>query len=497
MNEREAALEKALSASRLENKLLREKVDALIRLLYGKKSEKLDPNQLMLLEGAELKKADAPVAAEPDTGANQKPSPCQRRKSEGPRIPEHLPVKEVVVDPEEVKANPQAWRCIGEEVSERLDYEPARFSKLRLIRRKFTPKDSPYAPPVIAPLPPTLQERCLATPGLIAQVVSSKYADHLPLYRQEQIYRRRNGVAIARQTLCRWTALAADTLEPLYNLMTEQQQSHPYLQIDETPIRYLSPGLGKAAQGYFWVTSLPAGDAIYHWHAGRGADRLNQILNAKFEGTLQCDGYRAYTSFQKQRAGPIELAACWAHVRRKFIEAEERDPMIGRWMLRQIGQLYQIEVRLRDQNAGPALRIAVRSSQSAPILQRIKRALFKLKPRYLPRSNMGKALAYAMEQWPGLELYLINGAIEIDNNLVENAIRPTKLGMKNWLFLGSEASGRTSAILFTIIESAKRHGLEPYAYIRNLLESLPGTTNWNLHQLTPAAYAKTQLKEAA
>jgi transposase len=495
MNEREAALEKELSASRLENKLLREKVDALIRLLYGRKSEKLDPGQLMLLEVLESKKAEAPAAAEADAGAG--PRTTRRKKPEGPRIPEHLPVKEEVIDPEEVKADPLAWRYIGEEVSERLDYEPARFSKLRLIRRRFVPKDNPYHPPVIAPLPPTLQERCLATPGLIAQVVASKYADHQPLYRQEQIYSRRDGVDIPRQTLCRWTALAADTLEPLYKLMVEQQQGHPYLQIDETPIRYLSPGLGKAPQGYFWVTSIPAGDAIYHWHAGRGADRLHQIITTNFEGTLQCDGYRAYTSFQKQRAGPIELAACWAHARRKFIEAEERDPLVCRWMLRQIAQLYRIEARLREQNAGPALRLAVRSSESAAILRRIKKALFKLKPRYLPKSNMGKAVAYAMEQWDGLELYRLNGSIEIDNNLVENAIRPTKLGMKNWLFLGSEASGRTSAILFTIIESAKRHGLEPYAYIRHLLEALPITTNWNLHKLAPAAYAKSQNKAAA
>ena len=402
-----------------------------------------------------------------------------------------------MLDPDLVKAEPQAWRYIGDEVSERLDYEPARFWKHRLIRRKYVRKDSPYLPPVIAPLPPTLQERCLAMPSLIAQVVVSKYADHLPLYRQEQIYSQRFGVEIPRQTLCRWTALAADTLEPLYKLLRDQQQSHPYLQIDETPIRYLEPGAGKAPQGYFWVSNVPRGDIVYHWHAGRGADRLHQILDESFKGTLQCDGYRAYTSFQKQRAGPIELAACWAHARRKFYEAKERAPTVCNWILRQIAQLYQIESRLRQQNAGSALRLAVRSSESAPILRRIKRALFKLSSRYLPKSDLGRAVAYALDQWCGLELYLQNGAIEIDNNLVENAIRPTKLGMKNWLFLGSEASGQTSAILFTVIESAKRHGLEPYAYVRHLLETLPSTTNWNLHKLAPQAYAKSQKSAAA
>lgn len=175
MTEREAALEKELSESRLENKLLRDKVDALVRLLYGSKSEKLDPDQLMLLEGLESKKAEAlDQATEPDTGATHRTTP--RRKPERPRIPEHLPVKEEVLEPDPVKSEPQAWRYIGDEVSERLDYEPARFWRHRLIRRKYARKDNPYLPPVIAPLPPTLQERCLAMPSLIAQVVVSKYA---------------------------------------------------------------------------------------------------------------------------------------------------------------------------------------------------------------------------------------------------------------------------------------------------------------------------------
>ena len=495
MSKREAVLQSELEASRLEVKLLREKIDALLRRLYGSKSERLDPDQLMLLEGIDSKKAEAPATDEPESGATRKRK--LRGKPQGPRIPEHLPVKEEVLDPDLVKADPQAWRYIGDEVSERLDYEPARFWKHRLIRRKYARKDSPYIPPVIAPLPPTLQDRCLATPSLIAQVVVSKYADHQPLYRQEQIYAQRHGVPIPRQTLCRWTALAAETLEPLYKLLRQQQHSHPYLQIDETPIRYLKPGVGKAPQGYFWVSHVPGSDVVYHWHPGRGADRLHQIIDRHFSGTLQCDGYRAYTSFQNQRAGPLELAACWAHARRKFIEARERDPKVCDWILRHIAQLYRIEARLRRHNAGTALRLAVRASESAPIVQRIQRALFKLSPRYLPKSNIGRAVNYALDQWKGLELYLMNGSIEIDNNLVENAIRPTKLGMKNWMFLGSEESGKTSAILFTIVESAKRRGLEPYAYLRHLLETLPSTTNWNLHTLTPAAYAKALKRPAA
>jgi len=215
MSDREAALESELKDAHVKIRLLEEKVDALMRMIYGQKSERFDPTQLTL-EGLEGKKADAPAADdEPAAGARQK-APSRSPKAHGPRLPDDLPVREVVLDPDEVISAPEDWRQIGEEVTEQLDYEPARFLKRRLIRRKYVRLDNPYAPPVIAPLPGCLQERCVATAGLIAQVVVSKYADHVPLYRQEQIYRGRYEVTIPRQTLCRWVALAAGWLKPLY-----------------------------------------------------------------------------------------------------------------------------------------------------------------------------------------------------------------------------------------------------------------------------------------
>lgn len=443
------------------------------------------------------KKDDAPApAAEPEAGA-AKTTHKPRAKPSRPRVPDHLPVHEEILEPEEVKASPGQWRLIGEEVTEQLDYQPGRFSKRRLIRRKFVRRDTPFSPPIIAPMPPCLQERCLATPDLVTQVVVGKYMDHLPLYRQEQIYRTRHGVEIPRQTLCRWVELAAWWFEPIYREMIHWQNSRPYLQIDETPIRYLQPGAGKCAQGYFWVTSVPGGDVIYHWYPGRSAKYLHQIIGEDFAGSLQCDAFKAYTSFQKQRAGPLDLAGCWAHVRRKFYEAMDREPGVTVWLLHQIAQLYRIERLLREQGAGPSLREAVRQCESAPILRRIKKALFLLKPRYLTQSNLGKAIGYAMDNWTDLEVFLHNGEMEIDNNLVENAIRPTKLGAKNWLFLGSEESGKTSAILFTLIESAKRHGLEPHTYLRELLHRLPHTSNQEIPGLTPEAMAKAKQKSAA
>lgn len=496
MSEREAELESKLEAANLRIRLLEDKVDALLRGLYASKSEKLDPNQLTLLEDAEAKKETAPADADERTGAAAS-KPAVHRKPRGARIPDELPVREEVLDPDIVKADPQSWRLAGEEVSERLDYEPAKFWKHRLIRRKYVSKDNPYLPPVIAPLPERLQERCLATAELVAQVVVSKYADHQPLYRQESIYRSRHGVTIPRRTLCRWVELASDWLEPVYMEMIRRQRLESYLQIDETPVSYLKPGYGKAAQGYFWVTSKPGGDAIYHWHPSRASSCIHDMIEESFKGTLQCDGYKAYSSFRNQREGPIELAGCWAHTRRKFFEARSRDPAICDWMLRQIGQLYLVERSLRETRAGPALRAATRSSNSAAILKRIQKALYILKPRYLPQSSMGKAVGYALEQWERLQVFVSNGVVEIDNNLVENAIRPTKLGLKNWMFIGSEGSGRTSAILFTLVESAKRHGLEPYGYIKELLLRLPESTNWQIQQFTPAAVAKSKKENAA
>ena len=397
MTEREKMLEAELKASRLEVKLLKGKIDALVRLLYGKKSEKLDSNQLMLLEGFESNEEDeAPATDAPPQAEADRGNPAARSKPKRPRIPDDLPVYEEVIDPEEVKADPEQYRKIGEEVSEQLDYRPAQFLKRRLIRRKYARIDNAYAPPVIAPLPAGLQERCLATPDLIAQVVTSKYVDHLPLYRQERIFSRRYGVDIPRQTLCRWVELAAWWFEPVYNEMVRVQNTRSYLQIDETPIAYLNPGAGKVGKGYLWVTSVPGAEVIYHWYRGRGAKYLDEMFAEDFEGTLQCDAYQAYGSFQKQRDGPIELAGCWAHVRRKFFESLSRDRPVVTWLLVQIGQLYWIEHRLRASGVSAKLRAVVRASESMPIVRRIGKALILLKPRYLPQSNLGKAISYAM-----------------------------------------------------------------------------------------------------
>jgi transposase len=473
-----------------ENALLRQKVDLLIRKVFGASSEKLDSSQLdlFLLQG-ETTPGKSPASSALEEA---EPQPTRRRVTQrDERLPEDLPVVEQVIDPPEVKEAPEQWRCIGSEVSEQLDYEPARFLRRRLVRRKYVSRLHPQEAPVVAELPPMLQERCTVAPGLLAQVIVSKYVDHLPLYRQEQIYWTRHRVWLPRQNLARWMGMVADWLKPIYQCIRTGVMAGGYVQVDETPVRYLEPGHGQTKTGYFWTTSRPGGDAVYRWETSRAATCLDKVLPVDFKGTVQCDAYAAYASFARHKEH-IQLAACWAHARRKFYEARDQDPLIARWLLRQIGHLYQMERKLRDNQSGPKLRAAVRAHQARPVYQRLHRALTRLKMKrcYLPRSGMGLALEYALNNWSLLGVYLEDGRIEIDNNLVENAIRPTALGKKNWLFIGEAEAGERSAILYTIVESCRRRGLDPYAYLHHVLTRLPQATNWQIKDLTPEAWAR-------
>ena len=201
--------------------------------------------------------------------------------------------------------------------------------------------------PVIAPLPPSLQERCLAAPGLLAQIIVAKYCDHLPLYRQEQIFARRHGVHLPRQSLVRWVELVAGWLRPIYEQMRTGVMAGGYVQVDETPVDYLCPGHGQTRQGYLWTCSRPGGDVIYEWHTSRAAACLDNIIPVNFRGTLQCDAYSGYRAYARSTAGRITLAGCWAHARRKFHEAKDQAPRQAGWLLRQIGHLYRIETQLR------------------------------------------------------------------------------------------------------------------------------------------------------
>ncbi|MFT4176009.1 MAG: IS66 family transposase [Luteolibacter sp.] len=337
-----------------------------------------------------------------------------------------------------------------------------------------------------------------ATPGLIAHVLVAKYCDHLPFYRQEKILATRHGASIDRNTLCGWSLLASDWLSAIYREIESEHRLAGYLQLDETPIHYLVPGSGKAQTGYLWTSHLPGGSVLYRWRKGRDQGGIGELLGHTAHRSaplqiLQCDGYSAYPAWARDHPH-VTLAGCHAHVRRKFYEARDQHPKLVGWILRQFGHLYQIERRLRETRASPVLRKAYRAFQSAPIHRRLKRLFGQLALRrtILPKSLLGRALTYALNQWRHLEPWLTDGRIEIDNNLVENAIRPTKLGAKNWLFIGREAAGQKSAILYTIVENCRRLGIDPRNYLTDVLTRLPGMKNHEVSQLVPANWLKTQ-----
>jgi transposase len=487
-------------------------VDSLVKKVFGASSEKLDPNQPDLfivppepLPGkTEASCEIAPIAALEKEEAKTHPGANRNKAARKPRWPEDLPVVVEVLDPVEVTAAPESWRCIGEEISEQLDYEPAQFLRRRLVRRKFVLRAKVDAVPIIAKLPERLLERSLPAAGLLAQIIVGRFVDHLPFYRQEQIFWTRHRVWLPRQSQSRWMELAADWLRPIYDeirrgIFHQNAVDEGYVQIDETPIRYMDPGGDGpgSKSGFFWTASRPGGDAVYTWQTSRAATSLDNVVPADFSGIIQCDGYAAYASFAKGKGG-IQLAGCWAHARRKFFEARELDPIPITWVLRQIGKLYHIEAQLRQKKCGPALREVVRAQQSRPIYDRLHRLFtrWKWRHKYLPKSGPGQALTYALNLWPQLGVYLTDGRIEIDQNLVENAIRPTAIGKKNWLFIGSAEAGQRSAILYTVVECCRRRGLDPHAYLRDILTRLPHCTNWQIKNLTPQAWAQAQSLQA-
>ena len=484
-----AECQEALRDSRRENELLRQKIDLLIRRVFGSSSERLDKAQLELLLQLSESSAIATEEVPPPVVAPAKRS-CQQRTL---RLPENLPVIEEVIEPEPVKAKPQDWRCIGQEVSEQLDYEPARFLRRRTIRKKYVHRLDLNRAPLMAPLPERLLDRSLPAPGLLAQILVAKYCDHLPLYRQEQIFAQRHKINLPRQSLARWVELSADWLKPIYDHIRTGVLAGGYVQVDETPIDYLEPGHGTTKQGYLWTANRPGGEVYYTWRTSRAAVCLEEIIPENFSGIIQCDGYSGYRAFADKRSG-IELAGCWAHVRRKFYDALESSPRVAGWLIKQIQNLYRIETQLREHHSGPQLRQAVRSWQSRPVVQRIQQALIRLKGsgRYLPQSPLGQAIDYTLGQWPTLEIYLNDGRVELDNNLVENAIRPTAIGKKNWLFIGEAGAGDRSAIIYTLIENCRRRGHDPFAYLRDVLTRLPNMTNRQIPEVTPQAWDKTR-----
>jgi len=488
----EAVLEENRSLKQ-EIAALRAEIDWLKKRVFGgAKSERLDAAQLLLRLEA-LEKLERKAECEPQVVTYERQS-SKPRQAPAEHF-KNLPVKETVeIVPDEVKADPEMFERIGQEETFEVDIQPPRLFKRKIVRPKFRHRLNRSRPPLVAPAPVRPVQGGYASAGLIAWVAMAKYADHLPLHRQEKMFERW-GARISRQSMADWIALAARELEPIYKLMLRVLREGNYVQVDETPVRCHDPDIkrGKTLQGWLWVLSRPGGDVVFVWRLSRRHDELAKLL-PDYRGTLQDDGYQAYASLAKLR-DPIEYVGCWPHARRKFHEALKESPVAALHVLRLIGHLYSYERQWKEQGrCGPALRASLRAGHFGLTLSLLRRTVERLAQRALPKSLLGKACSYLLNQWESLVAHCRIGHTELDNNLVENAIRPSAVGKKNWLFIGHPEVGDRSAILYSIIASCRRHGIEPYAYLRDVLSRLPTmTTRDDLTVLLPSRWKANTL----
>jgi transposase len=478
-----------------EVSLLQEKVQCLMKKLFGRSSEKLSPDQLELeleelrelQEALELAETKAELIEE-------EPAASKRGKRKGldARIPKDLPTETIIIDPDEVKANPELYKKIGEVRTEQLDVTPTRFFRTVTIRNKYKKRDDRSIAPLIASAPKQLIENSYASTGLVLHIILSKYCDHLPLYRQEQIFKQRFGVEISRKTMGGWMFLVAQWLSLIYEKLRDEIRSSGYIQADETFIKYQDPKKDYCPNGYLWAYHSPGTGVLFEWFPGRAAECLDPMLTG-YCGLLQSDGYAGYTSWlnnkkHAQEKAAIIHAACWAHARRKFVEVPGHP--VAQEIVNLIAKLYRIESTLRDK---PELdRADYRQQHATAHLDKIRSIIDQEKPRQLPQSNFGKAIHYTLERWDQLNLYLEHGTLEIDNNLVENAIRPTAIGKKNFLFFGSPESGQTSAVIYSLIETCRKLDINPADYLRQVLEALPTMNQSDASSWTPARWKSTR-----
>jgi transposase len=451
-------------------------LEQLLRARYGPRRERVDENQLFLFAAA-LASGGRETAPEPEASAG--PSETQasptRRKGHGRRpLPPSLERRRVVYDLEEAKR--QCPQCqgelqrIGEEVSERLEYVPAALVVIQAACQKYACAQGCTVVTAAKPMAPI--DKGLPGPGLLAQVALSKYGDHLPLHRQEAIFRRQ-GVELPRQTLCDWMRDCAELASPLYELMKQRVLGSKVLQTDDTPVPVLDPELPRTRTGRIWTY---VGDdqhpyTVYDYTPTRSRDGPEEFLK-QFRGFLQADAYSGYDHFYKESERGVVEVACWAHARRKFFEAQSSDLMRSMVMLAYIRLLYDVEREARDRKLDPEACRTLRQEKAKPILDDIRAYLEREQPQVLPKSPEGEAIAYTLSNWKALTRYVDNGDLKIDNNGAERSLRAVAVGRKNWMFYGSDKGGQTAAVLTSLIATAQRLALDPFAYLRDLFQRL-------------------------
>jgi transposase len=471
-------------------KILKEQVAFYRDKLFGRSSEKhpldLNPPQLLLFD------EPGEIPSEESSPPNEEIEvPAHRRKKPGRKpLPKDLPRVDVIHD---LKEEEKICECgcrmsrIGEEKSEKLDIIPAKVRVIRHIRYKYACKncegvESETGAVKIAPAPEQIIPKSIATPGLLAYVLTSKFVDHLPFYRQEDQFAR-IGVNLSRATMANWSIKVAEHCKPLLSLLHKEVLSGPLVNIDETTVQVLKePGRANTSKSYMWVFRGGPPEKptlIFQYHPTRSGDVASEYLR-KYKGYIQTDGYSGYNALG-QTKGIIHVG-CWGHARRKFVEVQNAAKNIKNRKsktgsadvaLNYISKLYAIEKRARSLDYTPEQLYKARQEKARPILDDFKKWLEKRALQTPPKGLLGKAISYTLNEWKKLIQYINDGLLRPDNNLAENAIRPFVVGRKNWLFSGSPKGAEASAALYSLIETAKANGLEPYLYLRYLFENLP------------------------
>jgi transposase len=485
-------LKKQLQWAELKIKVLEERLRLQLIAKYGPASEKLNDAQLELLElepGVSNVEVQAESERQPEPAAPRKPA---KRKHPGrQQLPPELPRREKVLacTPEQCscRACGQQTKVIGFEQSEQLDVEPAQYFVLVTKREKRACSFCKEGV-VTAALPVRIIDKGLVSDRVIIDTVVAKYSDHLPLYRQSAILERETGVEVSRATMDGWVMRVGELLSPIAAAMGRELIQGPYIQADETPVGVqMHDGRGKNHQAYLWQYGRPGGSVVFDFQLGRGREGPKRFLG-QFEGILQSDGYAAY-----EQVGGLKMvhACCWAHSRRKFVEAVKLHPA-DRTALRlvaRIDELFFIDAEARSANLDHAARHKLRLERSRPLLDALKPQIEAAQREALPASALGKAARYTLAFWPKLVRFLDHPELELSNNLAENSMRPFVLGRKNWIHLGSQQAGLKVAAILSIVETCRRLNIPIRDYLADVLPGLADRPLQHVTQLTPAAWA--------
>jgi transposase len=454
------------------------------RMLFGQKRERFEsPDQLSL--PFEL---PTEVQQSLQEELTQKVEYVRRKSGAAhpgrTKLPEHLPVEEIELYPQ---GNLEEMTCIGKEITEELDYKPAQFIIRRYIRYKYASKVPEGKSPVaIAALPSRLIDKSIVGTGLLACILTDKYVDHLPLYRQLQRFKREN-IPIAASTLDGWVRQGLERLEILYGWLVKDTCGKGYLQADETTIKVLDNTRKKDTHlGYYWVYHNPVDRTVlFDYQKGRNQEAPQKILEG-FKGYLQTDGYIGYEPYAALPG--VTHLCCWAHARRKFFEARKNDKARAELALVFIGKLYEVEAHCREKKLAPQDRKAYRLDKALPILDAFSKWLTENYAQTLPKSAIGMAMAYTMRLWEELSNYLLDGVLEIDNNPVENRIRPVALGRKNYLFAGSHEAAQRAAMIYSFFAMCKAEEVNPQQWLRHVFDHIMDTNIQKIHELLPKHY---------